>query len=231
MKANLKKSIALILVMALLGCAALVNVSAISVDTENKYKYDEIIIPKVFQDYELENPDLVIYYNEVFEYYAHDTDSSQDESIPEYVLIYLNSNMCMDMPVGDVFGDYVLMNSSGGYPYAYGYGIFIPSTEEIYDLSVAYKMGIEGIESVFTEVKIGKLIGDMDKDREITIKDATIIQKCLSGISEFDKNDYIIAFSYEDNPPLLYVSDFNRDCKRNISDATAIQKYLAEIDL
>ena len=58
MKANLKKSIALILVMALLGCAALVNVSAISVDTENKYKYDEIIIPKVFQDYELENPEF-----------------------------------------------------------------------------------------------------------------------------------------------------------------------------
>ena len=136
----------------------------------------------------------------------------------------------MDMPVGEVFGYYVLMNSSGGYPYAYGYGIFIPSTEEIYDLSVAYKMGIEGIESVFTEVKIGKLIGDMDKDREITIKDATIIQKCLAGISEFDKNDYIIAFSYEDNPPLLYVSDFNRDCNRNIEDATAIQKHLAKMD-
>ncbi|MGN0504842.1 MAG: hypothetical protein ACI4HJ_07365 [Ruminococcus sp.] len=230
MKANLKKSIALILVMALLGCAALVNVSAISVDTENKYKYDEIIIPKVFQDYELENPDLVIYYNEVFEYYAHDTDSSQDESIPEYVLIYLSTNMSYDMPTADVFGEYILKSTSIGYPFAYGYGIYIPSTKEVYSLTYAYELGIEGIEQVFTEAKIGRLIGDMDKDREITIKDATIIQKCLAGISEFDKNDYIIAFSYEDNPPLLYVSDFNRDCNRNIEDATAIQKHLAKMD-
>lgn len=230
MKANLKKSIALILVMALLGCAALVNVSAISVDTENKYKYDEIIIPKVFQDYELENPDLVIYYNEVFEYYAHDTDSSQDESIPEYVLIYLSTNMSAEMPTADVFGEYILKRTSIGYPFAYGYGIYIPSTKEVYGLTYAYKLGIEGIEQVFTEAKIGRLIGDMDKDREITIKDATIIQKCLAGISEFDKNDYIIAFSYEDNPPLLYVSDFNRDCNRNIEDATAIQKHLAKMD-
>lgn len=230
MKVNFKKYIALILVMVFMGYTALMNVSAISVDEENKYKYDEIIIPKVFQDYELENPDLIIYYNEIFEYHLSNEVSTNDESIPEYVLVYLNTNMSLDMPSADVFGDYILKNTSMGHPFAYGYGIYIPSTEEVYGLTYAYELDIEGIESVFTEAKIGKLIGDLDKDRKITIKDATYIQKCLAGLLEFDKYDYITAFEYEENPPLLYVSDFNRDCERNIKDATAIQKHLAKMD-
>ncbi len=228
MIAYIKKHIVIILLSVLLCCSFLINISAVSVDTE--YKYDEIIVEKVVRDYDLEDQELIIYYNEIFEHYFSDTVSSQDESIPEYVLIYLNTNMGLSMPSADVFDDYILKNTSIGYPFAYGYGLYIPSTEKVYDLSYAYnKLDIKGIEAVFTEANIGELIGDMDKDRKITVRDATYIQKCIVGILEYDKFDYIDAFEYQEKPPLLYVSDFNRDCERNIKDATAIQKYIAGI--
>ena len=224
------RCVLLLFVVVLLMCTTITGVYAITIDDEQNYKYDEIIIPKVFEDFELEDPSFVINYNEMFEYYLPNSDSTIDESIPEYVLVYLSTNMSSEMPIADVFGEYILKNTSIGYPFAYGYGIYIPSTEEVYSLTHAYELGIEGIEKVFTEAKIGRLIGDMDKDRKITIKDATYLQKCLAGILEFDKYDYITAYEYEENPPLLYVSDFNRDCERNIKDATAIQKHLAKMD-
>ena len=72
-----------------------------------------------------------------------------------------------------------------------------------------------------------------DKDRELTIKDATYIKKCLVGLETFDKDDYVERFDlvYSDNENVpLYVSDFNRDGERNIKDATAIQKHIAGLE-
>ncbi len=205
------------------------NTSAIIVDTENQYKYDKNIISQIFQEYELTDPDLYVVYKELYEYYS-DGSSADETYYPEYILIYVGSVNYADSFSTDLFGEFVLYDTDIGYPFAYEYGIYVPATNEVYDLVQAYKLQIEGIEKVFTEYGIGRLIGDVDKDRKITIKDATCIQKCLAGISEFDSNDYIHAFVYEKTPPLLYISDFNRDCKRNIKDATAIQKYLAKID-
>lgn len=204
------------------------STSAAVIDDENKYKYDEIVIPYVLEKYSIEDEELSINYMEVYEYFSNP--ATTDEIVPEYVLIYLSSNIGLPSNFADVFGNYVLRTNSGSYPYTYNYAVYIPETEEIYSLSKAFEVGLNGIEYVFTEVGIGELIGDMDKDRKITIKDATHIQKCLAGLLDFDKQDYIDAFGYEENPSLLYISDFNRDCKRNIKDATAIQKHLAKID-
>ena len=205
------------------------NVSAVASTAENN-KYYEIIIPKVFEDYDFEDPEFVIYYSELYEYFSSPKTTAENEDVPDYVLVNVSSNRIGPMYAAKVFGDYILENDCHEYPFTFGYGIYIPSKEEIYSLSYAYEMNIEGIEKVFTEYGLGKLIGDMDEDNQITIKDATCIQKCLAGISEFAVSDIISAFQNEENPPILYVSDFNRDCKRNIKDATAIQKYLAKID-
>ena len=59
-------------------------------------------------------------------------------------------------------------------------------------------------------------LGDVDKDSDVTIYDATIIQKALVGIYYFGK---------EEN----YLADVNRDGSVTIDDATAIQKYLADL--
>ncbi len=58
------------------------------------------------------------------------------------------------------------------------------------------------------------LKGDVNKDGDVTIKDATLIQLYLAHFKNFDDNTYIIA-------------DFNEDSKVNIIDVTLIQLHLA----
>ena len=59
-------------------------------------------------------------------------------------------------------------------------------------------------------------LGDLDSDNTIGIKDATEIQKSITGSSEFDAE-------YQS------LGDFNADGVVDIKDATAIQKYIAGI--
>lgn len=58
------------------------------------------------------------------------------------------------------------------------------------------------------------MLGDVNKDGKLNIKDATSIQKYLASLITFDSS-------------ALAVADFNKDGKVNIKDATTIQKKLA----
>ena len=223
-KKMLVAGLSLLLVLNILG-ATISPVFALSESEEYAYK-DRIFGLLELERYE-NNPEFnPISYRELYMYY--NTTSSTQE-IPDYVLVSLYTNVYEAMPTSEVFGEYLIASSIRRIPYKLGYYIYLPQKDMVYELSYAYELQIEGIEKVFIDCGIGRLIGDMDKDRKITIKDATYIQKCLANIQEFDYDDYIDGFAYEENPPLLYISDFNRDCKRNIKDATAIQKHLAKI--
>lgn len=61
------------------------------------------------------------------------------------------------------------------------------------------------------------LVGDVDLDGKVTIKDATMIQKALADL---------LTLSYESET----LADVDRDGKITIKDATAIQKYLAGLE-
>ena len=73
------------------------------------------------------------------------------------------------------------------------------------------------------------LIGDLNRDNTLDVRDATLIQKCIAGIESYREYDV-------DCPPLYanhkrsYASDFNYDGQRNIKDATAIQKCIAGLE-
>lgn len=60
------------------------------------------------------------------------------------------------------------------------------------------------------------LLGDIDCDGRLTVKDATFLQKYVAGMVGLNTQDKINA-------------DFNGDGKINVRDATAIQKKLAHI--
>ncbi len=60
------------------------------------------------------------------------------------------------------------------------------------------------------------LLGDLDCDGRLTVKDATAVQKYVAGMTGINTQDKINA-------------DFNCDGKINIRDATAIQKKLAHL--
>ncbi len=168
-----------------------------------------------------------VYYHEGYEHY-----SSSDEATPEFAVITLYRNFAGQTFVAEVFGDYVIHDNCWRAPYKFSKAIYFPKEDRLVSIEAAYKENPELIMYAFTEGGVGELIGDMDKDRKITVKDATFIQKCLVDLETFPENDDIEAFRYseETNVP-LYVSDFNRDGKRDVKDATAIQKHIAGLEV
>ncbi len=64
--------------------------------------------------------------------------------------------------------------------------------------------------------EVPRILGDVDRDGVVTVKDATLLQKYLAKILAINENDILLA-------------DVNFDKKYTISDATLIQKYVAKI--
>lgn len=212
-------------IVLLLGIVSASGMTASELDPDSKYKYIDTVL-SLLED-KMSSEAEIYYYRERYEYYSEESLASPDEATPDYVLISLSTNMAMCMPIADVYGDIILYSSSGDYPFAYGLCVYIPKTQELLSLGTAYNRGIEGIEKIFTEAGVGRLIGDMDKDRKLTVKDATYVQKIIAGIEGFT-DDVIYAAEFDDTLPCS-VADFNRDGTRNISDATAIQKHVANM--
>ena len=223
MRKSKVKILALVMAVILLLC----GVSAFGASgAESGYKYKDVVINKKYSyalaEPNATSPDLYLTYRELYEYYS----SENTTDTPDYVLIYLSEDNYGSMYTAHLFGDYVSNNNNWKFPFKFGYGIYLPETDELYDLTEAYAKGIDGIENVFTEAGIGSLVGDMDKDRKITIKDATYIQKVIAEL--LPEDDYI--YGWDDTAPTpAYISDFNRDRQRDIKDVTAIQKYVAGI--
>ncbi|MDO4420138.1 MAG: leucine-rich repeat protein [Ruminococcus sp.] len=167
-------------------------------------------------------------YHEGYEYFSAPNESG--EATPDYVLIKAHTNEAGPMFAAELLGDYILRSYNHYFPATFGYLIYLPKTNEIYSLEEAFQMKLEGIDSVFTEGGIGELLGDVNYDRKLNIKDATLIQKHLAGLEEI-KNNEIDGFMWneEENVP-TYIGDFNCDRKMNIKDATAIQKHIAGLD-
>ena len=225
------KSLVRIMSFVLMLSVLLCSFTLMSASAEDKYKYKDAVISKYKEIND--GSEFEWFYGERYEYYA--PGNTPDECEPDYMLFYLSSNFEFGMGCADMFGDYVVYTNSMSYPLGAGYGIYVPAEDKAYALSTAWEMGIEGIENVFLNTKIGDLIGDADGDRKLTVKDATYIQKCLAGLEEFYRFDEIEANRYEgpncDGAGLpVYVTDFNCDHQRDIKDATAIQKHLAGLE-
>ena len=176
-----------------------------------------------------EDPDTgggwLAHYSE--EYYHYSSPDESGEATPDFALILAYENISGPAFVAKVFDEYIMRSSQYLYPATFGYHIYLPETNEIYSLEKAFKMGITGVYNLFTEGIIGELIGDVNYDDKLNIRDATLIQKHLAGIEKINRNE-ISGFIWSDkeNVP-FYIGDYNRDGKMNIRDATAIQKRIA----
>ena len=76
---------------------------------------------------------------------------------------------------------------------------------------------------VIEKLEIDFLIGDVNNDGVVTVKDVTLLQQYIAG---FD-NDGEPLFDIND-PKVFEQADVNGDGKIDIRDATEIQRYLAE---
>lgn len=143
-----------------------------------------------------------------------------------------------------VLGNRALLFATS-YPFNCGYAIYDVETDQFNTLLKSVGGGYidltagedfkkyEGLAEVIDTYVRGRLLGDIDRDDEISILDVTIIQRCDAEISEYPATDLIDPYNdinpYFDKTKLTYYSDFNRDKERDILDATCIQRYLSDL--
>ena len=187
-----------------------------------KYLFEEIGVDTFFLD--------LYHYEELYMYYSN-SNVTADEIEPNYILIrgYCSFD---PMPTYEIIDNYVIETRNCFSPYEVPYFLIVPSEQKLYTIHEAFEANIECVENIFEMYNFGRLLGDMDKDRKLTIKDATYIQKCLVGIEKYPENDGIDGLNAlePDDKNCRYISDFNRDGERNVKDATAIQKYIAGLE-
>ena len=190
------------------------------------YEYKEDIY-KILNIFEADSNENKVEYTELYKHFGNS--EAKPMATPDYAVIRIEERPFFDItPVAKVFGDYVMSSSYRVSTRSlFGYFIYLPETKELYTLEDAYDAHIPGVYVLFTDRNYGTLIGDVDDDNIITIKDATRIQKHLAKISPIYNHPFEGYVETENTPK--YKSDYNRDGKLNIRDATAIQKNLAGI--
>lgn len=167
-------------------------------------------------------------YSELYTHY----NAGQEE---DWVLVYARTNMVSPTETYAVLGDRVFYQSSVYIPFSFGYAVYDVRQDKFYDFvnfmtgeTLSSKNRFKDIETVTESLNLGVEIGDMNRDGKLSVKDATEVQKCVAGITDFPVDDDLTVYEPK-NEVLLYVSDINRDGQRNISDATAIQRKAAGI--
>ena len=202
--------------------------NSVITSTADEATKDEYLFLQKFIDIELYGyVDELIEYDEP--YYHYDDNGNVDWAIvyaitpspPEFCTYYI---VVEDILIRD-------------YPnnWGVGYGIYSVEDDRFFPIdSVLDNPKYKDIPEALRTIEAGEIIGDMDYDRKLTVKDATFIQSAIANIVEFpleDKVCYVVdydpSFDKIMTEELTYISDYNRDGKRDIKDATAIQRRVA----
>ena len=131
---------------------------------------------------------------------------------------------------GNVFVGNRLITQRNSYKPFFGtMGIYSVKYDNIFDATLVNPDYFDGFEEVYNTIGYGALMGDIDHDNDISIIDATIIQRCEANISNYPETDRIDVLDESALNGVKYYSDFNRDGERDILDATCIQRYLVGI--
>lgn len=157
-------------------------------------------------------------------YYHKDTNGETD-----WVLLYASSNMQSPLFLNTLIGNRVIMRSSYGVPFSSGYGIYDVKNDQFMDAASASDNGYNGFERTFDEIGGGRLLGDLDGDNELSIIDATLIQRCQVKLRDYPADDEIKPVDGLWMYSVKYYSDFDRDGIRDITDATKLQRYLINL--
>lgn len=162
--------------------------------------------------------DHTAFYREL--YYHHNADNEID-----WALVRCELNITEPMPYSAVIGNRVILHDSCSLPFSSGYALYDVKEDKFISAASAEASEYAGFTKAFDEnVNDSKLLGDIDGDGEITVIDATIIQRCDIRIQDFPEDDEIKPWGTWEYAPKYY-SDFNRDGERDILDATCIMRY------
>ena len=219
----MKKLISILLIVILM--LSVVSVTAFAETEENDNLYEVLFVNRYLtSDYYSYIP----YYDYDELYYHYDENGDID-----WALIYECSYNSPPWNYHSIYKDRIL--TYGDYsPFCFCYGIYDVKNDEFLDVfktpSIFEKY--EGLEEVVDMQQPGYPIGDADKDKKLTILDATYVQRAMAGLCGFDDNDEVLWYygikSWDEVGLPKYISDIDADGERTVMDATAIQKLIAK---
>ena len=147
----------------------------------------------------------------------------------DWVLIYAASNTESPLFLNTIIGNRVIMRRSYGTPFNANYGLYDVKNDTFVDANSSAAKSYDGFERTFDEIGSGRLLGDLDGDNELSIIDATLIQRCQVKLRDYPADDEIIPRDGLWMYSAKYYSDFDRNGERDITDATKIQRYLVNL--
>lgn len=216
MKKNLIKKLVSIALCGMLAVSGIISTNAMTVDG---VRASQLATEKLKSEKPDENAEIIN--NGPFFAYTY----------KGYMLVSASYNFVEPMPVSNRFGGYIFENSDRRFPSEYGWLAVNIDTEDVIPLEQALEECIIDTDKLFEftkspyefqpdiDFKMYKL-GDADNDGELTIKDATEIQKAGIGLAETVKT----------GSGCDTVFDYNNDGRVSILDVTCIQKKLVNLD-
>lgn len=157
---------------------------------------------------------------------------ADDSGEPIWAIVFAADNIALPWMArcGGIVGGRLISDIGGMGMSDTGYFLYDARENNFIDLTKVSAAKYTGLAEALEELKIGNPIGDMDYDKEITIFDATRMQRILAGMQGFSEDDdepgeeMTSGFKYED------YADFDRDGSFTIMDATAIQRHLVGLE-
>ena len=159
-------------------------------------------------------------YHELF--YHHDAYGETD-----WVLVQADSGMNAEMNISMVIAGRVITYFVDARYFKFNYGIYDVAKDKFVDLDDIKAMPelYPGLSEALWDLKIGRPLGDADNDNELTILDATRIQREMAELEAFD--DEVEYYNLSVLEASRRFSDYDEDGNVTILDATAIQRTLA----
>lgn len=216
MKKNVLKKLVSIALCAMLAVSGIISANAMTLDG---VRASQLATEKLESEKPDENAEIIN--NGPFFAYTYEG----------YMLVSASYNFVEPMPVSNRFGGYIIENSDRRFPSEYGWLAVNIDTEDVIPLEQALEEGIVDTDKLFEftkypnefqpdiDFKMYKL-GDIDNDGELTIKDATVVQRAGIGLTDIVKTD----------TDLDTVFDYNGDGRVSVLDVTCIQKKLVALE-
>jgi hypothetical protein len=223
------------IISIIISIVSLVSIFSISTEAKDIYsttnKYKANFNRYLYGDY-AEDPDFVPDYETYEEVYYHNTPDGE----PDWVIV--NASYTPEPGMCHGIFDYVaLIECPSCSPFSLGLGVYDVQADTFYSLEEAWDMDFSELHKTFLDIMSGdepirgyyqcRLLGDADKDGELSVIDATLIQRYDVKISDLKDDELDLGYSYKVyGPDVEYISDFNCDGERDVIDATCLQRYL-----
>ncbi|MBQ8860980.1 MAG: dockerin type I repeat-containing protein [Ruminococcus sp.] len=219
----MKRLLSFVLVFAMIISVAVIPAFSFSDDSVRYYR-------KNFTDKYVKPYDAADGYYFYYEQYHHYIDENDPDSEIDWVLVYAGDMSYEQGKVKQVVGRRIFFADESSSPFVFKYAVYDVEKNEFYPISDELFEKYDGLYDAFHREEAGVAgikIGDADFDKKLTVIDATVIQRAIAKISDFNEKDDLSE--YQDcGGGLNYVSDFDRDGERTVLDATRIQRYLAQ---